>query len=81
MPGAGSYTAIHATPTARDFFLANFYPPGQFICIFFTNRSRGMPVSAAANTGSHVGPQNEIGHPAGRYRQLMQVPELIARGI
>ena len=27
--------AIHATLTARDFFLANFYPSGQFTCIFF----------------------------------------------
>ena len=25
---------MHATLTARDFFLANFYPPGSFICIF-----------------------------------------------
>ena len=24
-PGAGQHIAVHATPTARDFFLANFY--------------------------------------------------------
>ena len=36
---------------------------------------------AVANTGSSVGPQNKIGHPAHRYRQLMQVPVLSARGI
>ena len=29
-PGAGPCIALHAPPTARDFFLANFYPYGQF---------------------------------------------------
>ena len=33
-PGVGQYIAIHATLTARAFFLANFYPSGPFICIF-----------------------------------------------
>ena len=33
-PGVGQYIAIHATLTARDFFLAYFYPSGPFICIF-----------------------------------------------
>ena len=33
-PGVGRYIAIHATLTARDFFLANFYPSGPFTCIF-----------------------------------------------
>ena len=28
------YIAIHATLTARDFFLAYFYPSGPFTCIF-----------------------------------------------
>ena len=32
-PGVGEYIAIHATLTARDFFLANFYPSGPFTCI------------------------------------------------
>ena len=32
---------------------------------FFRNLSRFFPVLALANTGSCVGPQNEIGHPAG----------------
>ena len=36
---------------------------------------------AVANTGCCVGLQNEIGYPAHRYRQLMQVPVLSARGI
>ena len=40
-----------------------------------------FPVSAVSNTGSCVGPQNKIGHLAHRYRQLMQVPVLSARGI
>ena len=33
-PGVGQYIAIHATLTARDFFLANFYPSSAFTCIF-----------------------------------------------
>ena len=33
-PGVGQYIAMHATATARDFFLANFYPSGPFTCIF-----------------------------------------------
>ena len=32
-PGVGQYIAIHATLTARDFFLAIFYPSGPFTCI------------------------------------------------
>ena len=33
-PGVGQYIAMHAMLTARDFFLANFYPSGPFTCIF-----------------------------------------------
>ena len=33
-PGVGQYITMHATFTARDFFLANFYPSGPFTCIF-----------------------------------------------
>ena len=33
-PEVGQYIAIHATLTARDFFLSNFYPFGPFTCIF-----------------------------------------------
>ena len=33
-PGVGHYIAIHATLTARDFFLAYFYPSGPFTGIF-----------------------------------------------
>ena len=36
---------------------------------------------AVANTGSCVGPQNKIGHPARRYTQLIQVPMLVFHGI
>ena len=39
-PGVGQYIAIHATHTARDFFLAYFYLSGPFTCIFFQNLSR-----------------------------------------
>ena len=64
-PGVGQYMAMHATFTARDFFLANFYPSGPFTCICFQNLSRVFPVLAVANTSSCVGPQTKIGHPAG----------------
>ena len=33
-PGVGEYIAVHATLTARDFFLTNFYRSGPFICTF-----------------------------------------------
>ena len=33
-PGVGQYIAIHATLTARNFFLAYFYPSCPFTCIF-----------------------------------------------
>ena len=48
-PGVGQYLAVHATLTARDFFLAYFYPSGPFICIF----PKPLPISpvlAVANT-------------------------------
>ena len=63
-PGVGQYIAIHATHTARDFFLTYFYPSGPFNCIF-SNLSRFFPVFAVADTGSCVGLQNKIGQPAG----------------
>ena len=34
-PGVGQYTAMHATLTARNFFIVCFYPSGPFTCIFF----------------------------------------------
>ena len=64
-PGVGQYIAIHATLTARDFFLAYFYPSGPFSCIFSKTSPDFFPVLAVANTGSRVGPQNKVGHPAG----------------
>ena len=64
-PGVGQYITIHATLTARDFFLTYFYTFGPFTCIFFPNLSRFFPVFAVADTGSCVGLQNKIGHPAG----------------
>ena len=32
-PGVGQYIAMHAALTAKEFFLANFYPSGPFTCI------------------------------------------------
>ena len=48
-PGVGQYMAIHATLTARDFFLAYFYTSSPFTCIC----SKPLPISpvlAVANT-------------------------------
>ena len=43
--------AIHATLTARDFFLAYFYTSGPFTCIFFGAKPLPIfPVLAVANT-------------------------------
>ena len=63
--GVGQYIAMLATLTARDFFLADFYPSGPFTCIFSKSSSDFFPVLAVASTGCCVGPQNKIGHPAG----------------
>ena len=59
------YIALHASLTARDFFLDNFFLFGSFTCIFFQNLSRVFPVLAVANTESCEGPKNKIGHTAG----------------
>ena len=68
-PGVGQYIDIQTTLIAGDFFLANFYLQGPFTCFFPQNLSRIFHVLAIANTGSCVGQQNEIGHPAGfRFR-------------
>ena len=40
-PGAGQYIATRVKVTARDFFLANFYPLGLFSCIFQKPLSSG----------------------------------------
>ena len=64
-PGVVQDIVVHATLTARDFFLANFYPSGPFTCISFENLSQVFPVLAVADTGFCVGPQNKIGHLAG----------------
>ena len=45
-PGVGQYIAIHATLTAREFFLDYFYPSSPFTCIFFQNLSQFFPVLA-----------------------------------
>ena len=63
-PGVSQYIAMHAMLTARDIFLANFYLSGPFTCIF-SKTSWVFPVLAVANTGSCIGLQNKIGHPAG----------------
>ena len=49
-PGVGQYIAIHATFTARDFFLAYFYTSQSIYLHFVQNLSRFFPVLAVANT-------------------------------
>ena len=63
--GVGQYIAMHATLTARYFFLAYFYPSGPFTCILFQNLSQFFLCWVWLTHGSCVGPQNKIGHPAG----------------
>ena len=48
-PGVGQYIAIHATLTARDFFLPYFYPSGPFTCIY-PKPLPIFPVLVVANT-------------------------------
>ena len=74
-PGVDQNIAMHASPTARDFFLANFYLSNALTFIIFQNLSHIFPVLDVANAGPCVGPQNEIGHPARHHRKLVQVPE------
>ena len=45
--GIGQYIAIHAALTARDFFLAYFYPSGPFTCIF----SKALLIFSCAGCG------------------------------
>ena len=72
--------AMHATPTARDFSLLISILPVH-LPAFFQQLSQVSSVLAVTNTGSCVGPQNKIGHPAHHQRQLMQVPVLSAHGV
>ena len=69
-PRLGQYIAMHAMPTAKNFFPADFYLPSPFTFIF----SSISPKVFLCNAGSWVGPQNKIGHPAHCYRWLMKVP-------
>ena len=55
-PGVGQCIGMHATLTARDFFLANFYPSDPFTCIFSETSPDFFPFLAVANTGSCVCP-------------------------
>ena len=45
-PGVGQYIAIHATLTAREFFLAYFHPSSPFTCIFSKTSPNFFPVLA-----------------------------------
>ena len=94
-PGVGQNITMHASLTAKNFFLSNFSLPGLFTFFFLSffsffflsfflffpqNVSRVSSVLVVAKAGCCVGPNGITGHPAHRYRQLMQVPLLEARG-
>ena len=79
-PEAGQYNALRATPTARAFFPANFYPPSLFPCIFFQT-SPEFFLCWLWSTQAAVWARRMKGQPAHRYRQLMQVPVLSSRGM
>ena len=49
-PGVGQYIAIHATLTARDFFLAYLYTSVPFTSILSKTSPEIFPVLAVANT-------------------------------
>ena len=70
-PGIGQNIAIHASPTARDFFLELISTLNVCLPAFLQNLSQALPVLPVANTGSYIGLQNKIGHPVHHYRQLM----------
>ena len=76
-PGVGQWIAVHATRTARDFFLTYFYPSSSFACIFFQNFPRFFLCWLWLTHGSCVGLQNK----KKRSPCQRQVPELSARGI
>ena len=73
--GVGQYIAIHATFTARDFFLACLYPPGPSTCIF----SKPLPIFSCVGCDQH----RFLCRPAEQNRTpcWKQVPVLSAHGI
>ena len=64
-PGVNQYIAIHATLTARDFFLAYFNTSGPFTCMFSKTSPDFSLCWLWLTHGFCVGPQNKTGHPAG----------------
>ena len=64
-PGVDQFIAMHATLTARDFFLAYFYTSSPFTCIFSKTPPDFSLCWLWLTHGSCVGPQNKLGHPAG----------------
>ena len=62
-PVVGQCIAMHATLTAWDFFLANFYSSDPFTRIFCKASPKFfLCFCAVANTGSCVGQQNKLSH-------------------
>ena len=59
-PGVPQNMAIvHASPTARNFFLSDFYPLGPFGYIIFQISSLVFLALGVANACYRVGPRNE----------------------
>ena len=63
-PEVGQYIAMYGTLTAREFFLAYFYPSSPFTCIFSKTSPDFSLCWLWLTHGSCVGPQNKTGHPA-----------------
>ena len=74
------YIAVHVRLLPGIFYLLISTLPVHSPA-FFQHLSLVFTVFAVASIGSCVGPQNEIGHPAHHFKQLMQVPVLSTRGI
>ena len=67
-PKVGRNKTMHASPTARDFFLELISTaPVHSPALSFQTISRVFPVLAVATPGSFGGLQNKIGHLAHRY--------------
>ena len=65
-PGVDQYIAIHATLTARDFFLSCLFLHFRSIHLHFCKTSPDFSLCWLWLTHSScVGPQNKTGHPAG----------------
>ena len=62
-PGVGLNVAMHASPTAMNFLLSNFFLPGPFNFIYCETYLRFFLALSMAFAGFRVCPRNKIGRP------------------